>query len=256
MPNARVKIYPAVGLYHTTVLNRPVYKDPSAKINLTSSIADTLSTNPDRPRNKLNIPRKDSLHRSKSRVREICLLNKFSYFVTMTLDDSKIDSLDYDHVRHSFEIWKRNLSVRYHVSGLFVPELGKLHNRLHFHGLVSSELPIVDSGHKLNDGRCVYNIPKWKYGFSTAIALVGDYSAVCNYIIKYISKDSTRIFPHSYSTCGNLIMYPETVTFDCDYDSFPAREYVIPNTAIKVKYKDEYVPSDTVLFGSDLSCDS
>ena len=81
----------------------------------------------------------------------------------------------------------------------------------------------------------------WKYGFSTAIKLEGQYSKVVNYISKYISKDSEKIFGNYYFAGGKgLKREVETEYFNLNFENFEGKYYKIPNTNLGVKYLDIY----------------
>lgn len=72
---------------------------------------------------------------------------------------------------------------------IIIPELHKDGIHYHFHGLLAdcSQLTFVDSG-IVQNGKIVYNISDFKYGFTTATK-VEDTRKVSSYISKYITKD-------------------------------------------------------------------
>lgn len=153
-----------------------------------------------------------SIRRAKSRIHEICMANRFDMFVTLTLDKDKIDRYDPAVVVRKMGQWADNQVRRHGLKYCLVPELHK-DGAVHFHGFL--QWPdgggFVDSGTirlpgKKNKkprrprtaaqreawladgGQIVYNIPAWPYGFSTAIALYGDYGAAVGYVGKYVGK--------------------------------------------------------------------
>lgn len=64
----------------------------------------------------------------------------------------------------------------------------------------------------------IYNIPLWKYGFSTA-TIIRDSSKASSYITKYITKDLSHILQnqHRYLASQNIDKPLERV-FNIDYD--------------------------------------
>lgn len=237
--NAKVKIFRNAGMLKTTVLSVPLYgrKQPDNVV-----FSRTHSRAPKSNR----IIRSDSLKRSKDKIREICLLNEFHYFITLTFNDSIVDASNIRAVRKAFENWKRNMASRHNMCGIFVPEYHADEKRIHIHGLVSGDFNLVFSGHFDDSGRRIYNLENWKYGFTTAVMLDGEYTKVCNYIAKYITKDSERIFSHSYSTCGNIVIQPESIICDIDYSSFVAPEYRVGDSPLTVKYRTDLVDNEII----------
>ena len=118
---------------------------------------------------------------------------------------------------------------------LIVPELHK-DGAIHMHGLISGKVELVDSGHKTND-KTIYNMPQWKYGYSTAIELTGDRQAVAKYITKYISKDFRKIFGSFYYAGGkNMQRHPAEWFGDSNYAAVEAKEYFIAKANMGIKY--------------------
>ena len=89
--------------------------------------------------------KKERDYQEEARVRafrkcvEYGLNNDWQYFITITLDDRKVDSDNYDCVIS--QILKEFVKIRKYYDKdfkyLLVPELSPKHNRLHFHGLVA-----------------------------------------------------------------------------------------------------------------------
>ena len=74
-----------------------------------------------------------------------------------------------------------------------------------------------------NRDQPIYNLLDWKLGFSTCIPIDENYQRTCNYITKYITKDSQKIFGKWYLSSRNIQKRPELVLLDnIDYDSFVA----------------------------------
>lgn len=120
---------------------------------------------------------------------------------------------------------------------LLVPELHKS-GRIHFHALMCGNLTLVESGHYDKALRTIYNVIDWKYGFTTAVKIDGCYEAMCKYITKYITKDLKKITGNFYYSGGHgLIRLPDIIYSDIEFDTFDAKEYIVPNIFSKVKYR-------------------
>jgi hypothetical protein len=150
-----------------------------------------------------------AIRRARARVRDIALCTDFKYFVTLTLDSTKIDRYDFKTIVKRLNIWLDNNVRRKGLAYVLVPERHK-DGAIHFHGFFNDALPAVDSGtvsmpgrkapvrarsarHReqmlSQGGQVVYNLPGWGFGFSTAIEIYGDYAAAVSYVCKYIGKD-------------------------------------------------------------------
>lgn len=185
-----------------------------------------------------------SMRRARAKLRRLALANGFEYFVTLTLDPARIDRYDPTAVTKALGRWCDNMVRRHGLRYILVPELHKLRpgetqRAIHFHGFMAgSGLIAKDSGIEW-DGRPVYNLPQWTYGFSTAQRLYGDYHAAVGYCCKYIGKqDGQRPLGRWYYS-GGALQEPRKIYGDRDYRSCGencenAVEYTIPGTKIKV----------------------
>lgn len=139
---------------------------------------------------QLNESLRVSATRSKNMVYYLARSNVWDWFVTLTLDEKKIDRYDFSVVSKKVRKWFDNLRQRKSpdMYYLIVPEQHK-DGAWHFHGLIGGckGLSFVDSGKKDVKGKPIYNFEDWKYGFSTATA-VEDTEKVSSYISKYITK--------------------------------------------------------------------
>lgn len=127
-----------------------------------------------------------SMRRARAQLRRLALSNEFEYFVTLTLDSAKIDRYDGEAVTRALSRWCNDMVKRHGLRYVLVPERHK-DGAFHFHGFMAGGLEAVDSGIRW-DGRPVYNLPQWRYGFTTAQRLYGEYSAAVSYCCKYIGK--------------------------------------------------------------------
>ena len=137
---------------------------------------------------------KESLSRSKRIIWEYARCNKWDYFVTLTLDEKKIDRKDLAGAvaRMGRMIWKLNQSVtgekwgrQKKVEYVIVPELHK-DGSVHFHGLMrgfhKSDLRINEHGY------IEWKHWREKFGFCN-LQEIKDREKVCSYITKYVSKE-------------------------------------------------------------------
>lgn len=133
----------------------------------------------------------NSYNRTKQSIYGIARSNMWHYFLTLTFDPMKIDSTDYDLITKKATKWLDNIRQRTcpEIKYLLVPELHSDGKKWHLHGLLANceELTITDSG-IVQNGKIVYNLDNWKYGFST-VTKIEDLSKVSSYIVKYITKE-------------------------------------------------------------------
>ena len=132
-----------------------------------------------------------SMRRARVRVRDLGMCNDFKFFVTLTLDQSKIDRYDPKEIIRHLNHWLDNNVRRFGLIYVLVPEHHK-DGAIHFHGFFNDALEAVDSGHKDRKGHTIYNLPGWGWGFSTGIKLYGEKAAAVAYVCKYISKEYSK----------------------------------------------------------------
>jgi hypothetical protein len=138
---------------------------------------------------------------------------------------------------------------------LVVPEHHK-DGAIHFHGLVTEGLNMVDSGTVKVAGRKkpikratakrqkipaedltpVYNIADYKLGYSSAIPTYGSRDRLSRYMTKYITKDLQKIFGKRYWSGGNLRRKPKAYAISLDYENMSGKEYPLPYDLGAVKY--------------------
>ena len=128
-----------------------------------------------------------SLVRSKSRVMQLGFNNKWDYFVTLTLDERKVDRYDYKSVikvlLKFFDNYKQRKSNLFRY--LVIPEQHK-DGAWHFHGFFANIAPadLVTNEHGYLDFRPYSK----KFGFCS-LSPVRDAEKCASYITKYITKD-------------------------------------------------------------------
>lgn len=202
-----------------------------------------------------------SARRARSKLQRLALSNAFRWFVTLTLDETRIDRYDSAAVQRALSAWCSNMVQRHGLRYVLVPEQHK-DGAWHFHGLFAGEgLELVDSGTvkvpwakkprmPMNDaqreewlaagGHVVWNLPQWRLGFSTAIPLYGQYSCAVAYVCKYIGKqDGQRPLGRWYYSGGDL-RQPEKMVGTLDYrelkEQFPKDcvEFSVPGRTLLV----------------------
>lgn len=116
--------------------------------------------------------------------------NVWDWFVTLTFDPKKVNRYDYDECTKRLHSWltvcRRTCpDMKY----ILVPEMHK-DEAFHFHGLFANcdTLAFIDSGKKDGSGRVIYNLGKYKLGYTTA-TVVDDSEKTSYYMTKYITKD-------------------------------------------------------------------
>jgi len=156
-----------------------------------------------------------SMRRARSKVRRLALANDFRWFVTLTLDPSKVDTMDGAAVVKKLNAWASNMVQRHGLRYILVPERHKK-GGIHFHGFFSDCLRAVDSGHLDRQGHKIYNLPQWSLGFTTAIELYDDYTRAVGYVCKYIGKQGEKPAGRWYYSGGQLAE-PKCLYFNLSY---------------------------------------
>ena len=231
--NRCTKCYPD-GVRKVTVFNYPVY-NPNGLY-----VAKKLRTDYAK---KNGITRDDSIKRGIDKIYDIAVLNDFDYFITFTLDKTKIDRYDYSLICKKLKTWLSNAVQRQNAKYLIVPELHD-DGAVHFHGLITGNFNLFDSGKKTKKGQTIYNLKNWDYGFTTCIPLDGNKVATARYICKYITKDTKIILGNLYYAGGGVLREPPK-----EYDNVPfyqsiGKQYEIGMTGLKVKYYSEDKEND------------
>lgn len=144
-----------------------------------------------------------SMRRARAQVRDLALANPFRWFVTLTLDQARVDRYDMAAVTRRLNNWLDNQVRRHGLAYVLVPERHK-DGAIHFHGFFNDAVRAVFSGHRDREGHPVYNLPAWSLGFTTAIELYGDYHAAVGYVCKYIGKQGDKPGGRWYYSGGAL----------------------------------------------------
>lgn len=244
--------------------NRPVFNDGSVEVHKCKSelidqeikIKDfekcSLKDTSEEIKNFFNIPdkakreeRTDSIKRSKEKCYEIAYANNFEFFVTLTINQEKLDRTDTKQILKKIRPLLSNLVQRKNFKYILIPELHERYEAngkraIHFHGLCSGDLKMVDSG-KVFKGNPVHNWLDWDLGYSTAIVL-NDQKYICQYITKYITKENSKIFGKYYFSGGAIKRSVPTTYCNINYDDIEdvfgveAKEVDIIEGYLKAKY--------------------
>ena len=128
--------------------------------------------------------------------------------VTLTFDAAQIDRTDYGAIVKALRVWLDNRVRRNGLKYVAVPEYHADGEAVHFHGLCNFDaLSTTYSGHRHN-GRRVYNITDFPYGFTAAKKIRSsdaDRLAVASYVCKYITKGGAKVGGRYFLHGGDLI---------------------------------------------------
>lgn len=158
--------------------------------------------------------------RAKQVVWDLGRCNSFDWFITLTFSSEQVsDRYDYKICADYVKRFTKYLG-KHGCRWLIVPELHK-DGAWHFHGLLSGDIGFTRAhspytGKELFDdeGRPIYNIDNFQYGFTTAVPLDGS-PKVVTYLTKYFTKQAMAAIPKGckrYWASRNLAR--PTVSYD------------------------------------------
>lgn len=178
-----------------------------------------------------------SMNRTINVVNHLARCNFWEWFITFTFNPEKVDSFDYAACTKSLSDWLRSMRRSVPDMGyLIVPELHKS-GRYHFHGLFfgCDNLNFVESGHYTKGGDIIYNVGKYRLGWTTATR-VKDNTKVTKYICKYITKDLCAVSSNKkrYWRSRNLNLC-EMVEVLLDPDRMAALQVILRDKASHIK---------------------
>ena len=157
-------------------------------------------------RNKNDEKLDNNISRTKSKIFEYALCNDFEYFVTLTLDKSKIDREDINNYIKKLGQYIRDIrkSTGQKIQYLLIPEKHKDNKNWHMHGLIKGlqDLRRYDVSENIpkrmkdkilkyrEDNLSLYEWPGYskRFGFN-CIEPIRNKDACSRYITKYISKN-------------------------------------------------------------------
>lgn len=254
--NTKIKVYPD-GSTNITYCKQAIFKDSGAEKREDSKdtvkarvIADIPETDDlARCRVEQNEREKHSRDRSnemirlhRDRVRDIVIMNNFTHFLTITIDPEKFDSFDVGIVRKKLQRWLKNQTDRKGLQYVLIPEYHKS-GRIHAHALINDVFKLVDSGKRTKSGKVIYNCPEWRYGFTTAIPLDDQKIRVANYVTKYITKGSDKIFGKYFWSSKNIQREPHVILTDTDFSAVNAEVFqpLAFNDNLQFKYESSFM---------------
>lgn len=231
--NSIIYVYPD-GSQDIIAATSPMFREPGWETIMEADKAGPEPAKREKGKKAEGADMERSMRRARAKLRRLALANDFEYFVTLTLDGSKIDRYDGAAVVKALGRWADNMVRRHGLKYILVPELHK-DGAFHFHGFFGgSGLKAVDSGIRW-EGREVYNLPQWTLGYTTAQRLYGDYHAAVGYCCKYIGKQQGQRPLGRWYYSGGALAEPEKLLADLDYrDIENAVEFGIPGARIKV----------------------
>lgn len=203
-----------------------------------------------------------SRERAKSAIRDIALCNSFDAMVTLTFDSKKIDRYSSAEINKALKYTLSNLTQRHNVQYLLIPEYHKKKETeetpaIHLHGLLVlgalKLVPAMKNGYQLHDsnGRLIFNLPYWdlNFGYNEVKFLDSNVVRATNYIIKYITKDTKKIFGKYYLSSRSLQKAPETVPLPTMADYYRFRDtnkLAVYKQAETNLYNDVFLLSETI----------
>lgn len=171
--------------------------DASTGEDITGTHPEYVPFYPDtitRVKNMCSTSPEESIKRSQRRtvnmIYDYSRSNPWEWFLTLTLNPDKVDRFNYQECTAKLSKWLNNMRRSCpDMMYLVVPEQHKS-GAWHFHGLFArcDALSFKDSGLTDSKGRVIWNVGKYRLGFSTATRIT-DRKRTASYICKYITKE-------------------------------------------------------------------
>lgn len=193
----------------------------------------------DAEKKKANLSR--ALRRAKQNVFDMVLCNyDLDLFCTLTYDPEKVeDRSSYASIYRPLRAWLSNMVQRNGFKYILVPERHKK-GGLHCHLICNSKAlelsPAISpkTGKPLTqNGRLIYNLPQWPYGFTTAEYIEageGSRESVSKYVFKYMGKDAGATIGGRYFLHGGKLEKPRYAYGD------KAEEFLLTDKAATSSY--------------------
>lgn len=134
-----------------------------------------------------------SCSRTIKAIYDVARSDSWDWFLTFTFNPLVIDRYNYVACSKKMSVWLGNMRrVQDDLKYLVVPERHK-NGAWHFHGLFKNceKFDFVFSGKRDKKGRRVYNVGKYRYGWTTATRIT-DHRRASSYLCKYITKDMCK----------------------------------------------------------------
>ncbi len=255
LSNCRVKTYPD-GSRKILVCSSPIFNPDGVELTTSKDYHSHHMEDEPKTDTTANVDER-AIRRAKQKLADYILCNDFEWFVTLTFDGSKVDRYDYSAGVRPLNTFLSNAVQRKGLKYVGVPEFHK-DGAVHFHFLMNSALPLIDSGTVSVEGlkkpvklatykrhykgkpcHTVYNLQGWKMGFSTAIHTYGERGRVAKYVTKYLEKDVRKVGGRYFLHSSNLRL-PQVDYMTINYDEFPREPFGFPY--INQQWKYQYIP--------------
>lgn len=163
---------------------------------------------PGRKRTANKAPSKRSIERTRVSIIDLCMCNHFDLFCTFTFDPKRYQSKKIEWCKKYMNTWIRNAKQRHsrNLEYLIIPELHKS-GAIHFHALFRFYEGRLSPSGIYQNGREVFNIPNWHFGFSTCCK-IDNQEAVSRYISKYITKEMITFSGNKRYYCSQGLNRP------------------------------------------------
>ena len=151
-----------------------------------------------------------SIRKTKTTITDYVLSNNFEIFATFTFSPKKVDRFDIDACKRKLKRWldrqrEKDSNLKYVV----VPERHK-NGAIHFHAIFENIDSFTLKKTKIKqDGRDVFTMTDWRFGFSNVKFIDSNRIKVATYITKYITKDMIQIENKKRYWCSHNLAIPE-----------------------------------------------
>lgn len=248
--NVRAVHYP--GGLQIRVYNKTIFVDERVRMSRIREKAEDEKSSDVRTFEQVEHCNRVSINRTVNTVYELARANTWSYFLTLTINPALIDNTldNYDVFTKTIRKYLNNLKTNYapDLKYLIVPELHKDGKKIHFHALIADVGNIkfefsgkVSAGKYIYDidkckwGKKIYNMPLWKFGWSTATA-VQDNNKVAGYICKYITKDLLAVTKNKRRFWSSLNLDRADIRyFNVSYNDLISMFHVYENSILYTK---------------------
>lgn len=226
--NTKVKEYP--DHYEACICTRDIFRVPGYEERDRSPISRVKRNLSDDEKRE---NREKAQRRARQEIYDIAACSEFTHFVTLTLDELKIERFDYNEIMKRVNRWLSNMVQRRGLAYVLIPERHKK-GGVHFHGLIKGDLRLERADARTKRGG-LFNWTDWKFGFSSVEALDEEYERAVRYVCKYISKGSEKVGGRWFLS-GGKIAKPRVLRGVCDWHEVDAKEYREKNTGFGFKY--------------------
>lgn len=205
-------------------------------------IRDKVAKTAENIKNDSDEIKRISISRTKRRLKEICLCNSFTHFITFTVNSENCDRFSLDEVQDKLKAKNKYIKSKYKdYKYVFVTEKHE-NGAFHFHGLIKGLS--IGNGLVLKDNGYL-TIPLWSdfVGFDSVQEITkgqNDYNKLCSYIQKYISKDMVKKYKGQLYFCSKGLKradryiikdLPSNFEWDFDNDFVSIKNFNYKNVA-------------------------